>query len=51
MKSRKSGKRKPAARRGLKDLAPKKTNDAMGGTKIMANAHEMKKSLIANLPR
>jgi hypothetical protein len=35
----------------LKDLSPKKTSDAKAGTKIMANAHEMKKSLIANFPR
>jgi hypothetical protein len=44
-------KSKPAGKRGLKDLSPKRTNDAKGGTKIMANAHEMKKALIGNIPR
>jgi hypothetical protein len=51
MKSKKMGKGKPAAKRRSKDLAPKKTNDAKGGSKVMANAHEMKKSLIGNFPR
>jgi hypothetical protein len=51
MKSKKNGKSKPVAKRGLKDLPPKKTSDAKGGTKIMANAHEMKKALIGNIPR
>jgi hypothetical protein len=50
-KSKKSGKSEPAAKRGLKDLPPKKTNDAKGGTKVMANAHEVKKALIGNLTR
>jgi hypothetical protein len=51
MKAEKSGKNKPAAKRGLQDLTPRNTSDAKGGTKIMANAHEMKKALIGNLPR
>jgi hypothetical protein len=51
MNAKKSGKSKPAGKRGLKDLSPKRTNDAKGGTKIMANAHEMKKALIGNIPR
>ena len=51
MKSKKNGKSKPAAKRELKDLSPTKTSGAKGGTKIMANAHEMKKALIGNLPR
>ena len=51
MKSKKNGKSKPAVKRGLKDLPSKKTGDAKGGTKIMANAHEMKKALIENFPR
>ena len=51
MTAKKSGKSKPAGKRGLKDLSPKRTNDAKGGTKIMANAHEMKKALIGNIPR
>jgi hypothetical protein len=51
MKSKKKGKSKPAAKRGLKDLPPQKASDARGGTKVMANAHEMKKALIGNLPR
>jgi hypothetical protein len=51
MKSKKNGKSKPAVKRRLKDLPPKKTSDAKGGTKIMANAHEMKKALIGNFPR
>jgi hypothetical protein len=46
VKSTKSGKRKPSAKRSLKDLTPKKTN-AKGG----ATASDMKKSLIGNLPR
>jgi hypothetical protein len=48
MKSTKSGKSRPAAKRSPKDLSPRKTSDAKGG---MANAHEMKKSLINNIPR
>ena len=51
MTAKKSGKSKPAGKRGLKDLSPKRTNDAKGGSKIMANAHEMKKALIGNIPR
>ena len=51
MKSKKSGKSKAATKRGLKDLPPQKTSDATGGTRVMANAHEMKKALIGNLPR
>ena len=51
MNAKKSARSKPAAKRGLKDLSPKKTNDAKGGTKVMANAHEMKKALIGNIPR
>jgi hypothetical protein len=51
MKSTKRGKGKPATKRGLKDLAPKKTSDARGGSKIMASAAEMKKALIGNFPR
>ena len=50
MKAKKST-GKPTAKRGLKDLPPKKTSDAKGGTKVMASAHEMKKALIGNLPR
>jgi hypothetical protein len=42
MKSKKMGKGKPAAKRRSKDLAPKTTNDAKGGSK---------KSLIGNFPR
>jgi len=42
MKSKKTGKGKPAAKRRSKDLAPRKTNDAKGG---------MKKALIGNFPR
>ena len=56
MKAKKST-GKPTAKRGLKDLPPKKTSDAKGGTNVMssanvmANAHEMKKALIGNIPR
>jgi len=50
MKAKKST-GKPTAKRGLKDLTPKKTSDAKGGSRVMANAHEMKKALIGNLPR
>jgi len=52
-----SSKSKPAAKRGLKDLPPKKTSDTKGGTNVlssanvMANVHEMKKALIGNFPR
>lgn len=51
MKSKKSGKSKPAAKRATKDLPPKMTSDAKGGSRVMANAHEMKKALIGNIPR
>jgi hypothetical protein len=51
MNAKKSARSKPAAKRGLNDLSPKKANDAKGGTKVMANAHEMKKTLIGNFPR
>jgi hypothetical protein len=51
MTSKKNGKGKPAAKRGVKDLAPKKTSDAKGGSKVMASAAEMKKVLIGNFPR
>jgi len=46
-----SSKSKPAAKRGLRDLPPKKTSDAKGGSRVMAAAHEMKKALIGNIPR
>ena len=46
MTSRKSAK----GQRGLKDLAPKKTSDAKGGSKVMASAAETKKALIRNFP-
>ena len=51
MTVKKSGKSKTAGKRGLKDLSPKKPTGAKGGTKVMANAHEMKKALIGNFPR
>ena len=51
MKSRKIGKTKPAAKRRPKDLSAGKTTDAKGGSKVTANAHEMKKALIGNFPR
>ena len=50
MTSRKSAKGQPAAKRRLKDLAPKKTSDAKGGSKVMASAAETKKALIRNFP-
>jgi hypothetical protein len=51
MNSTKRGKGKPATKRGLKDLAPKKTSVAKGGSKVMASEAEMKKALIGNFPR
>ena len=51
MKAKKSTGR-PTAKRATKDLPPKKTSDAKGGSsRVMANAHEMKKALIGNIPR
>ena len=59
MKAKKSSRKgKPAAKRAMKDLPARATGDVKGGearfemlSKIMANAHEMKKALIGNLPR
>jgi hypothetical protein len=48
MKPKKNGHSQPGARRGLKELSPRKTSDVKGGR---ANAHEMKKALIGNIPR
>jgi len=50
MKAKKST-GKPTAKRATKDLPPKMTSDAKGGSRVMANAHEMKKALIGNIPR
>ena len=44
MNAKKSGKSKPAGKRGLKDLSPKRTNDAKGGTKIMAPCCSIRES-------
>ena len=43
---------KPAKKaRAIPDLVVRGAAHPKGGSKIMANAHEMKKSLIANFPR
>lgn len=34
-----------------KRLSSKKAGTVKGGSKVLANAHEMKKSLISNFPR
>ena len=41
MNAKKSGKSKPAGKRGLKDLSPKRTNDAKGGTKMLEPAEDV----------
>ena len=52
MKTPKSNpKGKQAAKRSTKDLPTGRASDVKGGSKIMANAAEMKKSLISNFPR
>lgn len=34
-----------------KQVSGKKAGTVKGGSKVMANAHEMKKSLVSNFPR
>jgi len=49
--TKRGSKSKTSGKRASKDLAPKMTSDAKGGSRVMANAHEMKKALIGNFPR
>lgn len=53
MKAKKgSDKTQPSEEQELENLPPKKTSEVKGGSaKLQANAHEMKKALIGNLPR
>jgi hypothetical protein len=51
MKKKASAKGKGRAKKSVADLTPRSTAGLKGGSKIMANSHEMKKALIGNFPR